>query len=499
MTNSVEVLNALSAVQSKLIKPFSLNRDESKIDVVAILDEFSVRSFSDHLNLWLIEPDRFELDLDEIKPAFLFVESAWNGNNGSWKYMVTSNSGPKDPLINLVQACKERGIPSVFWNKEDPPHFEDFIRTARLFDHIFTSDADMIDEYKKQAPNATVQLLQFAASPHLHRPGPKAVSSQRDVAFAGQYFAHKFPERRQQMEDLFPVAMRHQFDIYSRVLGGDERYQFPEEFAGNIIGSLPYTEMVNTYRNYKVFLNVNSVVNSTTMCARRIFELSSCKTAVFGMESRAVRSVYNEAEIVLAKDKGEIDGLLNMLVKDDSAREAATQKAWRKTLSWHTYEHRIGKILTTLGLTYTPQEIDIYVAIIGESTHSFARFAKSQLFDGPNRYRLIEVNDSSLSSRPTEYLKLVVNEEFEYDEYYVYDLVLAMQQQQVNLVGKAPSRYEQESFSNDLPTYGWLEVVKDSEDVSSLDDPFETLCSAGNPSIYLSDAQGVTAKAHRTS
>lgn len=499
MAQTFEASKALRTFQSKLSRPYSLKHDESKIDVVAILDEFSVRSFADHMNLWLIEPERFEYDLDAINPSFLFVESAWNGNNGSWKYMVTSNSGPKEPLIALLSACKKRGIPTVFWNKEDPPHFEDFIRSARLFDHIFTSDADMIEEYKKQAPHATVQLLQFAASPHLHKPGPQSSGPQRDIAFAGQYFAHKFPERRKQMEELFPAAMRYEFDIYSRVLGGDERYQFPERFADNVVGSLPYTEMVNAYRNYKVFLNVNSVVNSTTMCARRIFELSACKTAVFGMDSRAIRSVYSDTEIILAKNELEIDSSLQSLINDDELREATTQKAWRKTLSWHTYEHRVEKILDSLGLTSASQDIHIYVSIIGETRDSFSRFAQSQVFDGPNSFMLIPNTEQTRLNPPDERYNLVINEAYEYSEYYVYDLFLALKQQQVNLIAKSPSRLEQESFSNALPPYGWLEVLQDEENVVERPEIQESSFLIEPPLVYLSDSQGVAMRAHQAS
>ena len=38
--------------------------------------------------------------------------------------------------------------------------------------------------------------------------------------------------------------------------------------------------MLAAYTSYKVFLNVNSVTHSPTMCARRLFELSAAQTAV---------------------------------------------------------------------------------------------------------------------------------------------------------------------------------------------------------------------------
>ena len=492
MSSNTLVLNTLREFRKELSRPFWLERESGKPDVVAILDEFSIQSFSNYLNLWLIEPTRFELDLDRIKPSFLFVESAWNGNDGAWKYMVTSNSGPKEPLINLVTACRERGIPTVFWNKEDPPHFSDFVSTAKLFDVIFTSDAEMIPRYKEHAPNANVQLLQFAASPRLHKPGPQRLYEMKDVAFAGQYFAHKFPERRQQMDALFPAARKYGFDIFSRVLGGDERYQFPPEYAKNVVGSLPYLEMVEAYRDYKVFLNVNSVVDSNTMCARRVFELSACKTAVFGMESAAIRSVYDDTEMVLAEGSGEIAEKLRSLISDDDFREQVSLRAWRKTLSWHTYEHRVNKILASIGIESEPRNYLIVMNSDGLEESFIDEFIQSQNFDGPHNFRLVVDREVLDFSDVHAVFELSLNAHFKYDSFYTYDLVLAAEQQDSILVAKASEQESQERYVKNRPQYGWLMrySVNENPGTRIFESPTETALS--DSEVYLSDTQGVT-------
>ncbi len=49
-----------------------------------------------------------------------------------------------------------------------------------------------------------------AAQPAIHNPDPPgrggASRALRDVAFAGTYFAHKYPERREQMETVLGGA-----------------------------------------------------------------------------------------------------------------------------------------------------------------------------------------------------------------------------------------------------------------------------------------------------
>ena len=59
------------------------------------------------------------------------------------------------------------------------------------------------------------------------------------------YFAHKYPERREQMDLLLGAAeavsgrMEHGLEIFSRFLGDDERYQFPGSLADRVVGVFP--------------------------------------------------------------------------------------------------------------------------------------------------------------------------------------------------------------------------------------------------------------------
>src|SRR5699024_8022025 len=149
----------------------------------------------------LLKPSSGREVLAKEPVELLFVESAWAGNGGAWRYHLTGPSAPRDNLVELLRWCQERGIPTVFWNKEDPAHFEDFLDTARLFDHVFTTDINRIDEYRRRLGHDRVDVLEFAAAQAIHNPirahgnGPIG-----DIAFAGMYFAHKYPERRAQMD-----------------------------------------------------------------------------------------------------------------------------------------------------------------------------------------------------------------------------------------------------------------------------------------------------------
>lgn len=201
--------------------------DPAKRSVVGILDEFSSQCFSPDLQFFPVARQDIAVALDALQPEYVFVESAWNGNGGSWLYQITSPTGPKQALYNLVQECRRRAIPTVFWNKEDPPHFEEFLGAAREFDYVFTTEESLLDQYADAAGHGNVGVLQFAAQPHIHSPQQVEGFRQGNIAFAGQYFVHKFKERRDQMDMLFPASQELGFSIYSRMLNGDPNYAFP--------------------------------------------------------------------------------------------------------------------------------------------------------------------------------------------------------------------------------------------------------------------------------
>ena len=140
------------------------------LSVGVILDDFTRTSFAFEWNLLELRKELWRDQLGQTRIDFLFVESAWNGNSGSWQYQLTGSKGPGVELVRLVEWCRTRGIPTVFWNKEDPPHYDDFLPAAKLFDHVFTSDSDRIPDYVRDLGHQRVGTLPFAAQPAIHNP-----------------------------------------------------------------------------------------------------------------------------------------------------------------------------------------------------------------------------------------------------------------------------------------------------------------------------------------
>lgn len=325
--------------------------------VAVVLDDFSRLALSYEWQQVEVTPADWRHRLETEPVDLLFVESAWAGNGGAWRYHLTGAQGPRPAFVELVTWCREHGVPTVFWNKEDPVHHEDFLDAARLFDHVRTTDGDVLDRYREELGHDRVGVLPFAAQPAIHNPvRPGGGRAERDVAFAGMWFSHRHPERREQLETLLGGAldassrMTNGLEIYSRQLDGDERYQFPPPFDERVVGSLDYASMLTAYRAHKVFLNVNTVVGSPTMCARRIYEITASGTPVVSTPSPAIDAVFPADEVTQVADRREAELTLRALVRSPELRDRQVHRAQRRIWAGHTYAHRVDEVLVATGL-----------------------------------------------------------------------------------------------------------------------------------------------------
>jgi SAM-dependent methyltransferase/spore maturation protein CgeB len=331
------------------------------IKVAVILDVFSTDAFRYEWQQIAFGPDDWREVLERERPAMLFVESAWHGNGGRWTNMMSAAGGAKPPLRDLVAWCQEQGIPTVFWNKEDPPNFDRFIETAKLFDHVFTVDADCIPRYVEAVGHDRVALLPFGAQPRIHNPVAVPGGRKHEVAFAGTYHAKKYPERAAQMDTILGPAREFNLHIYSRI-SDDPDFAFPAEYADFIVGSLPYERMLAAYKAYKIFLNVNSVTESPTMCARRVFELSACATPVVSGYSRALDNVFGDLVRLSTAPERTTDALVE-LMKDSDLRDRLGHLAMREVFAKHLYGHRAESVLSAAGVSVPRRERSISVIL----------------------------------------------------------------------------------------------------------------------------------------
>jgi SAM-dependent methyltransferase len=314
--------------------------------VATLLDEFSFDLFEHEFRSVQVTPEGWG-DVLAQEPSMLLVESAWRGKDDLWLGQMAREQGPSDTFKAMVKAFAEGGVPTVFWNKEDPPNYHLYIEAAKLFDVVFTVCEEAIPDYVRDLGHERVFLLPFSVQPKIHN--PVAVGKRSNgVAFAGTYYAKKHPEREAQVEAVLDPAREFPFSIFARVASSGN-YKWPDRFERFIVGSLPYQDVLTAYKMFDVFLNVNSVVDSESMCARRIFELAASGTPILSGTSPAIERFFGDTVLQAADDEAGRVGL-RVLLGSSEMRARIAQRGIRTSMREHTASLRFDEILERSGV-----------------------------------------------------------------------------------------------------------------------------------------------------
>lgn len=324
----------------------------TRLRIAAVMDEFTFHSYDPECDLLQLHPDTCVQQLAEFTPDLLFIESAWKGLEGLWQTKI-SNNGPE--INACLEWCKANNVPTLFWNKEDPVHFSTFIPLAQQVDYVFTTDIDCIPKYKQAIGHDRVYLLPFAAQPKTHN--PIELFERKDAFnFAGSYYL-RYPERQRDFAALIDTVKTFKpVDIYDRNFDNPHpHYTFPDAYKAMILGRLPFEEIDKAYKGYRYGINMNTIKQSQTMFARRVFELLASNTVVVSNFARGVRLLFGD--LVVASDEAtQLHRRLQDICNDDVAYRKLRLMGLRKVMMEHTYAHRLSYIRAKLsGEAYSPQ------------------------------------------------------------------------------------------------------------------------------------------------
>jgi len=332
--------------------------------IAALVDKFSEQGFKQECDFVNLRRDTWREQIEEFGPTVLLVESAWRGAANSW-----TNAVPKLPeeLRALTRWCNDRGIPTVFWNKEDPIHFSTFLRTATQFDYILTTDADLVPAYRAEARHHRVGLMPFASQPADHNPRRDAARKHAAV-FAGTYY-RRYPERMKDFDAVVDGTSRVlPVEIFDRVYGTtNESFEFPQKYKDMIVGTLTPEELDLAYKRYELALNMNTVKQSTTMVARRAFELLMSGTPTVSNWARGSQTVFGDI-VAMSDDSEGTTAQVHRLVHDELFRERIRSLGLRRTLRDHTYAERINLLESMLrGTPYRVRTVAVTAVLVVNS------------------------------------------------------------------------------------------------------------------------------------
>ncbi|OSI15097.1 hypothetical protein BWD09_09265 [Neisseria dentiae] len=399
-------INNTPTKKRKALKRNFTHKKAKELKVAIILDEFSFNSFKDEFTPLIITPSNWKMVFAQQKPDLFFCESAWSGTdsvNRPWKGKIyASVNFPKEnrnELLEILDYCNTHGIPTIFWNKEDPTHYpdrvHDFVKTACLFDFVFTTAQECVEQYKQEYGLENVYALPFATNPVVFNPidNPETPRTEK-IVFAGSWYANHI-ERSKTMHKLFDnlIGNGYELEFYNRYYNdNDPNHLIPEQYRKYEKPSVPNKETSRIYKSSLFGLNLNTVVDSETMFARRVFELMSSNTLVLSNHSKGMEKMFGNNVLFLDTEPSRLKALTHKEI------ERIREENLNNVLANHTYQKRFESILNTVGVIYDKEQEKITLTVKISNTEQLQeeiRLFQQKFRD--DKYRLLAVLTDAIS------------------------------------------------------------------------------------------------------
>ena len=322
---------------------------QQKPRIALIADEYTRAGLAPEADIIHLTPAnwRWHLTLGK-RPDFLMVESSWRGYDDSWKGKIV-DYGKNTALEHLVAKCRKRKIPTLFWNKEDPVCFTRFSEAAKLFDVIYTTDEGSLPGYRQLPDNGFqyVGILQFAAQPTIHYPGNDEERI-AGIAFPGGYYGDEYPNRSRQQIDILSALTDMPLTVYDRFWSQKKQCSFPESLEPYCKKAVTLASFGSVYRRHQLYLNINTVSDSSTMLSRRVFELAACGSPMISTPSPALSRLFGD--VVPQITNGEqARHWSQKFLQDKALRQRTGQHLYELVINQHTWRHRLQQISRETG------------------------------------------------------------------------------------------------------------------------------------------------------
>lgn len=237
-------------------------------------------------------------------------------------------------FINVFPGCAglEADKRHILWQTDNP------LKVAHLFNRfgkVYISDPGYLDEVRQQAPGTDTDYLPFACLPSIHKP------YQQDAAGSGVCFIGNRDQARDQI--LQPLlAERRDLTVYGNYFLQDKLFwQHMRAFRPAIKNEA----MGRIYAKYQASLNIYArVVRAGTNM--RTFECAAYGIAQIIEYKAGIENLFEpDSEVLLFSNIEECKDQITRLAKDRKMAVSLSERARKRVLAEHGYQHRLKKIL----------------------------------------------------------------------------------------------------------------------------------------------------------
>ena len=381
-----------------------------------IADEFLYAAFKDAANFIFITPDNWKSVVE--KTDFLLMVSAWRGLNEEWKGAAKEGHDKRKLIYEIIKTYKDCKKITIFYSKEDPPNYSVFLGIAMECDYIFTTCAEVVDNYKKDCGNDNVNVICFGINPLYHNPvGFRNAYKRKGVIFSGSWMS-KYPNRLKDMHMLFDGVLEGKTDLkiidrnYNYTTS--EIYRYPREYWSYISPTIEHNELQKVHKLYHWAINVNSVTDSMTMFANRGYELQAAGTLLISNYSVGMNNKL--PMIYTITDKEEIGKILNSYSDEELYKHQIA--GIRSVMTGETAYDRVGQILENVGLQKNSNLRKI-VVVVNKISQEVKEVFNYQSYTNKELITIEEFSDRKLAECD---MVTFFHEDMDYDLFYLEDM-----------------------------------------------------------------------------
>ena len=301
----------------------------------------------------------------------MLVVSTWRGlRNDDWRGIANEGTPQRHRILEIIDGCRERGIPVVFYSKEDPPNYWVFIEIARRCDFVFTSAEEMVPRYMADCGHARVSVLKFCVDPGIQNPiGCMDADRKSGAIFSGSWMI-KYPDRCSALQMLLDGAATAKMGmcIFDRNSKRDSvSLRFPSVYEPYLRPSVEHEALCGLHKAREWSINVNSVTSSATMFAGRCYELLASGCLVLSNYSYGMSRCLPAVAVAHSTE----DVCRSICCSDVGLLQLRRLMGVRAVMNGNTCYDRIGAVLAAAG--FRDSQPRRKVAVVAGSVDSRVR------------------------------------------------------------------------------------------------------------------------------
>ena len=405
-----------------------------------ITDEYMYNYYKDALDFHYLNKENYEDEIEQGNFRFILFVSCWRGLGDGQDYNSPAN---RKIVEEIFRFAKERGVKTIFQSIEDPTSYDMFLGIAKEADYIFTSDANVVEQYKSDTGNENVFVAGYGINPSFHNPiglfsqaGKRLNYLDSSVLFSGSWY-DAYPQRCRDTSMLFKGVLEEAFRnliIADRNSGlpanlkGD--YEFPVAFRDCVTGAIDHTALQKVHRLFRYSICLNTVKNSESMCAMRVYELQALGSLMFSNYALAISALFPSLFMVL--ESREIKNIVDGYTEQEFVNMQIS--GIRRMYSGCTVYDRLNEMFEQVGEAYRFENRRVLVVCEGAVQSELG-----DLFGADENITVIEgedVDSAVLSADEFDFL-LIADENFIRWEHFLEDAINAFKFTDVDYVSCA--------------------------------------------------------------